>query len=338
MIVRKAPVTIKTRQPPYCTLNEPENQPFSHHSSGFGNRHSNDDAPFTFWNEVERAFRDPTHAELLWIRQKYKATSIDIAFPHICIKTLHPPYPIPCTVAAALVRFGPPDVSIELTPPFFPKPYGDQKKDVLDFKLPLFDFPEPATCAEIISKLSVELKMRAIHFLPPLIIVELAMGSAHTRRSLPGRAGGKNIVYHDSPTSYWAGTVAKAYSSLLEPSELVQDYSDYLYTGRGILSPGVCLASAVLDNSGLLTTTWQSTTAGIMLQQGSERAISVANDGFRQSEEVYHPTPLGRRIGQIVQRVPELDIGLVSLDPSISFSNRSHFQIGVISRHPTPGE
>ncbi|MCJ1349625.1 hypothetical protein MMC31_007866, partial [Peltigera leucophlebia] len=30
------------------------------------------------------------------------------------------------------------------------------------------------------------------------------------------------------PTSYWAGTVAKAYSSLLEPSELVQDYSDYL--------------------------------------------------------------------------------------------------------------
>lgn len=91
--------------------------------------------------------------------------------------------------------------------------------------------------------------------------------------------------------------------------------------GQGILSPGVCVASAVLDNSGLFTSTWQSKPAGIMLQQGSERVISVANQGFRHSDEVYHPTPLGRRIGQIVQTVPELEIGLVSLDPSISFSN-----------------
>lgn len=34
-----------------------------------------------------------------------------------------------------------------------------------------------------------------------------------------------------------------------------------------------------------------------------------------------------RRIGQIVERLPELDIGLVSLDdPSISFSNGRYFQ------------
>lgn len=108
------------------------------------------------------------------------------------------------------MRFGPPDVSIVLTPPFISKPYGDQKKDVLDFKLPLFDFPESSICVKIMSKLSVELKMRAIHFLPPLIIVELAMGSIHARRSLPGCAGGTNILYHDSPTSYWAGAVEKA--------------------------------------------------------------------------------------------------------------------------------
>ena len=264
-LIRTLPVTIRTRQPPYCTLNERKNQSFSHHLSGFGNRHCHDNAPFTFWNEIEKTFRDPTHAELLWIRQTYRATSVDIAFPHMCIKTLHPPRPIPCTLAAALVRFGPPDVSVELTPPFTSRPYGDQKKDVLDSKLPLFDFPEPSTCVEIIKKLSLELKMRAIHFLPPLIIVELAMGNTYARHSLPGRAGDINIVYHDSQTPYWAGTVEKAYSRLLEPSELVQDCSDYLYMGQGILSPGVCLASAVLDSSGLLTSKWQSTTAGIML-------------------------------------------------------------------------
>lgn len=187
------------------------------------------------------------------------------------------------------MRFGPPDVSIELTPPFTFRPYGDQKKDVLDSKLPLFDFPEPSECAEIINKLSVEVEMRAIHFLPPLIIVELAMGSTHVRHSLPGRAGDINIVYHESPTSYWAGTVEKAYHQLLEPSELVQDYSDYLYMGQGVLSPGFCLASAVLASSGLLASTCQPTTAGIMLQRGSERVISVSNHGFRQSDEVYHP-------------------------------------------------
>lgn len=325
-LIRTSPVKIKTRQPPYCSLNERENQSFSHNLSGFGNRHCHDHAPFTFWNEIDRAFRDPTHAELLWIRQTYRATSIHIAFPHMCIKTLHPPRPIPCTVAAALVRFGPPDVSVELTPPFTSRPYGDQKNDVLDSKLPLFDFPEPSTCVEIIKKLSVELKMRAIHFLPPIIIVELAMGSTHARHSLPGRAGGINIVYHDGPTSYWAGTVEKAYSRLLEPSELVQDSSDYLYMGQGILSPGVCLASAVLDSSVLLTSSWQSTTAGIMLQRGSERRISVANHGFRLSDDVNHPTPLGRRIGRIVERLPALGIGLVLLDPSISFSNGRYFQ------------
>lgn len=157
-ITRKSPVMLTTRQPPYCTLNEPEDQSFSHRLSGFGNRHCHDDAPFTFWNEEDRVFRDPTHTKLLWIRQKYKATSIDVAFPHMCIKTLHPPHSVPCTVAGALVRFGPPDVSIELTPPFTFKPYGDQKKDVLDSKLPLFDFPEPSECAEIINKLLLKLR------------------------------------------------------------------------------------------------------------------------------------------------------------------------------------
>lgn len=70
-----------------------------------------------------------------------------------------------------------------------------------------------------------------------------------------------------------------------------QDCPDYLYMGRGILSPGVCLASIVLDNSRLSTSTWQSTTAGIMLQQGAKRIISVANHWFRHSDEVYRPTP-----------------------------------------------
>lgn len=322
---RLSPVNISTKQPSYCALNKTVPQEFKCHRNGFGNRHSYDDAPFTLWDDMKKTFRNPTREEVLWIRQRYNATSIDLAFPHMCVKTPEPPHPIPCTVAAALVRFAPPDSVVALTPVIHFQPFGDKKRDVLGTKLPVFSFPEPAVCTEILRKLAAEVKMRAVHFLPPLIIVELRAGSVYQRHSLPGRAGEINIVYHDSPTAYWAGTEQMSYSRLLEPSNLVQDNSDYLYADPKTLSPGICLASATLDNSDPLTNTWRTTTAGIMLQRGSDRLMTVANHGFSRSDEVYHPTPLGRRIGQIVERLPELNIGLVSLDPSISFTNTRYF-------------
>lgn len=325
-ITRLSPVKVRTSQPSYCVSNESSYETFSNHMSGFGNRHRHDDAPFTLWNDEENTFRDPTREELLWIRRRFVAISIDLAFPHMCIRTLDPPNPIPCTVAAVLVRFAPPDVNIELTPTVNFYPYGDKDRDVLTSKLPTFSFPDPEVCVTIIRKLALEVKMRAIHFLPPLIIVEVAGNKVYERYSLPGRAGEITIVYHVSATPYWSGNMQLSYSRLLEPSDLVPDNSDYLYADPKILSPGVCLASASLDSASLLTSTWRTTTAGIMLQRGYDRLITVANDGFRHSEEVYHSTPLGRRVGQIVERLPEIDIALLSLDPSISFSNARYFQ------------
>lgn len=323
---RLSPVKSSARKPFYCISNGPSLQAPNNHISGFGFRHLHDDAPFSLWDNKNETFRDPSREELSWIRQRYDAKSIELAFPHMCIRTVNPPHPVPWTVAAALVRFAPPESTLALTPMFDSRPYGNRDRDVLDTKLLPFSFPEPEVCISIIRNLTAEVKIRAIHFLPPLIIVEVKNGSEYERYSLPGCAGGMNIIYHVSPTPYWANTTQLSYSRLLEPTDLVLDNSDYLYADPKILSPGVCLASMTLDHSGLLTTSWKTTSAGVMLQRGSERSITVANHGFGYSDEVYHPTPLGRRIGRIIQRFPELDIGLLSLDPSISFSNARYFQ------------
>lgn len=49
---------------------------------------------------------------------------------------------------------------------------------------------------------------------------------------------------------------------------------------------GLCLASGYLNQDGVQSGQWSTTTAGIMLQRGSERVVTVANHGFQSSDEV----------------------------------------------------
>lgn len=44
--------------------------------------------------------------------------------------------------------------------------------------------------------------------------------------------------------------------------------------------------------------------------------MTAANHGFPDGQDVYHPHPLGRMIGQIVMRQLDWGIALVQLDPS----------------------
>lgn len=55
--------------------------------------------------------------------------------------------------------------------------------------------------------------------------------------------------------------------------------------------------------------------------------MTLANDGFQNSDEVFHPEPTsGQRIDQIRRRLPSHDIALAELDPSITFDNRRYFE------------
>ena len=71
-----------------------------------------------------------------------------------------------------------------------------------------------------------------------------------------------------------------------------------------------------------------STTSGIILRKGENCYSTVANHGFPNTEDVFHPYPSGEKIGHIADRYPELDIAMVQLTPASSdrYTNRVYFQ------------
>lgn len=353
IVLRQSPVKISTLKPAYApnptssehppvppTLphEQPESQrhkPFTIKTPGFGSRHNLDDAPFSLWDGNIEEFRDPSHVEIEWIIGKYKAFAVHVDFPDIIIRTSQPPSHIPLTVACALARFIPQDLHLLSLPYGSLRPYGTKKRDdIVSYSLPKFEIPTHQQSMEVIKLLSSEVDIRAIHFMPPQIIVELdvASGRTYDKQSLPPMAGGLPILYHESIEDYWKGSSQKAYERLITPTNLIADVSDYLYNDPHELSPGVCLSSAYLSRNGSITSQWLSTSAGVLVQNGGARLMTSACHGFPTSDEVYHPSPTGRRIGQIVQRFPAWDIALVQLDPSISFSNRRYFAAPVPSR------
>lgn len=85
----------------------------------------------------------------------------------------------------------------------------------------------------------------------------------------------------------------------------------------------VCLPGTILQEASKRAN--GSTTSGVLLQNGAEQRMTAANHGFPDSQDVYHPDPLGRRIGQITTRQLDWDITLVQLDPLIAFTTARYF-------------
>lgn len=72
-----------------------------------------------------------------------------------------------------------------------------------------------------------------------------------------------------------------------------------------------------------------ATTAGILVKSTFNTdapRLTVANHGFLSTNNVFHPTVEGVKIGEITERFEALDIALVQLYPSISFSNLQYFE------------
>ena len=265
----------------------------------------------------------------------YRARAIHVSLPDIIIRTDRPPTEIPLTVGGALVRFVPEDMVLPNIPVGSLRPYpNSQRGDLLSSPLPLYSIPSHQQSHEIIRLLELEVDIRAVHFLPPQIIVELdnTSGKKYNRHSLPSRAGGISIQYHEANESFWKGSSQMGYERLITPTDTVVDNSDYLFNSPHEISPGVCLASSFVMEGNLPTSRWFSTSAGLFLQKGTKRYVSVANHGFPDSSEVYHPWPTGRRIGQITDRFPVWDLAFAQLDPSISFSNDHYFAAPKASR------
>ena len=242
----------------------------------------------------------------------------------------------PLTLAAAVVRFVPPDFNLHTTIPqgkFFP--YSTTtREDIVGHQLPRYAIPTESQCLQIIQVLKQEMSIRSIHFLPPLIIVELNVndGIKYERKTLPAKAGGLNILYHHSSEAFWKGESQLSFARFTTPTLHVKDESDYLQQSPFQISPGVCLSSAGSAGTHQHQSIWQNTTAGVMIQKGSERRLTVAEHGFSATNEVFHPSPSGRHIGNIVNRWPAWDLAFVAMDPSISFNNGRYFSAPSPSR------
>jgi hypothetical protein len=307
---------------------------------GFGSRHVEDTAPFSLWDQKTKDFRSPTKVETGWIFDRYSARGITILWPILIIETEHPPSPLPLTVACVAALFVPPP-----DPPEgenrFPSAYGPSflqvntsfasprvPDPISHYKLEPWKIPSRQQQEHVLEVLSPMMNIKRLNFTWPYIIVELHTDDrAYGRYSLPGRVAGCTTLYHQSELSYWQDIKNQPRARFIDPQSGIHDTTNYLSeSSSGSLSPGVGVSAGPSTDQDQADIS-RSTTAGVLLRNPDGRVrLTVANQGFIESDEVFHPTTHGLRIGEISERRPAQDIALVNLYPSISFQNHHYFE------------
>ena len=311
---------------------------------GFGSRHLEDTAPFSLWDQERKEFRGPTDIEKSWIFSRYQATAIHLDWPIVIIETEYPPSPLPVTVGCVAALFVPPPnpfmgekasssryLSSQYLPSSFEVNTSFASPRVLDpistYKLESWKIPTRKQQEHVLEVLNPMMNIKRLNFVWPYIIVELYMDDrVYATHSLPGRIAGCTTLYHRSELTYWQDMKPRTREILIDPKLGIQDTTNYLEESSQSLTPGVRVSSAPLTNQGYAIIS-RSTTAGVVLRnhEGQVR-LTVANHGFLESEEVFHPTTNDFRIGEISERWPAQDVALVKLDPSISFRNLHYFE------------
>jgi len=301
-----------------------------HRNNGYGSRHTLDDAPFSLWEPEIHDFRSPSHLETQWIINRFHATAVTYSWPEMIIETPSPPNPISLTVASVAALFVPPGfkprhpiVSSNIANPRIPDP-------VPQIRLGRWVLPTQAQQKLIYTALAAMASVTAINYIPPTIYVELDAtdGRTYAQHSLPGRVGGLSTMYHHSRSVTFLNLNSQARKRLLDPGRSVQDRTNY-YVEWKCLCPGVRLESAPMSTREGYRTLTMATTAGILVKAISNTdapRLTVANHGFLGTNDVFHPTAEGVHIGEITERFEALDVAIVQLYPSISFSNLQYFE------------
>ncbi|KAI9759727.1 MAG: hypothetical protein M4579_002112 [Chaenotheca gracillima] len=303
----------------------------------YGSRHMYDIAEFSLWSDEKQDFRRPEHLEMQWILQAYQAVDVLLIWPEIHIITETAPNPLPLTVGCVAARFLPANwveksdfsrVNTSYANPRLPNP--------VSFILPRWTSPNDEQKRSILLGLLNLANVKAVTWLGPSCYVELHTGDDRTygRHSLPGMVGGKRTTYHHSDVDLWVndmGDLARARA--IDPGAVttgprLQDRTNYLEVGAGVLQPGVRLAGSLNLRSGQFANVEQSTSAGVRLRKNRGKVVmTAANHGFLETDEVYHPSVLhGSKVGDIVERWLAQDIAMVQLIPSVGVKNEEYFE------------
>lgn len=322
------------------TNDHPQQAPRWTNTGSPGAKHANDDAPFLLYDHSKGRFTGPNTEQCMWMFERYKVKKVTYREPFLICSTLTPPVPVPLTIGGMPAIFSPPDYD-EFSvahDDVYANPRVPDPCPLVTW--PVGQFPVKSHMISIIQAMSSIASIRKIHFLRNGMIIELKFGDGrvYAERSLPGVIGKKGTRYYHNSESLFSKMHEYTRERVLDPLQYLigtapgtgtslQDTTDYLMN-TSLITPGIRVSSGPLMSTGQWATTTMSTTCGIRLRKGPRTCVTVANHGFLQSDEVYHPSATGSKVGDIVDRYPELDVALMKMAPSEAskFSNSSYFQ------------
>jgi hypothetical protein len=218
------------------------------------------------------------------------------------IETSNPPKPIPLTVACIPTIFVPPGQRRKYMKGSAPY-VGPRIRDPCPhLSWGRMQTPTNSQMADVISVLMQLVSIKRVHFFPTSIVVELVYGDGrvYKNRSLPAWMAGLWMSYHHDSVPFFESMKDHTRERLIDP-------------GRYL--PGPLIGPVPQDGTNYKM---ELTTSAIRL--------TVAHHGFLAGDEVFHPSPDGDKIGDIVDRYPELDIAMVQLTPANLSRFSTYFQ------------
>ena len=308
------PATPPTPTPQYSSpqavskaqTTNPSASPFV--TAPFDVRKPDDPMPFSLRNPYNGKVRRPTNEEFLRIKTQFpECTGYRISSPILVLQCPQPPDTTPLTVAGLPTVFVSDmrdydDLGGLLGNPTM-NDIGGTAFWVEENRYPSFTLLESA-----FKKLSqslpnvVKLQYRYAHW-----IVTLS-SSYFDLSSYPGKFGKRAVVYT------WPGQ-SKSYSRprLMTSSATTSgDITDYRTFG---LTPGVKVIGEKM-----------ATSSGVMVQNGEEKRLTLADHGFEDTDEVHHPDVLSHwLIGTVELRFPLIDVALCRFVTPLNYSNKQYF-------------
>ncbi|EFE45034.1 hypothetical protein TRV_00168 [Trichophyton verrucosum HKI 0517] len=299
----------------------------------YGSQHINDVADFSLWCEETTESKHLRREQQLWVLCHYHAKEVGFEYPLIIVITDTPPGPLTLTIAGIAALFVPDaplctgfNVNTAYASPRVPDPSPVLVKRWMA--------PTRRETDLILKSLAGLCNVKAINWFGLYCFIELHTndGRSYKRHSLPGRVAGKTTTYHHSADRFWdepqnlelIRRVDPRLSAVISP---LQDRTDYLREGPGVLRPGVRIAAGHPDSSATPSMPELGTSCGVRLRHSTGRlAVTIASQA-QDCQDIYHPdTTNGSKIGTVVERWPRLSIAMVDLASSLRFSKSGYFQ------------
>ncbi|KAF3480580.1 uncharacterized protein GIQ15_05927 [Arthroderma uncinatum] len=300
----------------------------------YGSRHIYDVAEFSLWCEDTAEFKLPTPVQANWVMTYYRAKEVRFEYPVITVVTDTPPNPLTLTIAGVAARFVS-DTRLNTCFSVDTAYASPRVPDPVPVQLQKWLAPTKSESDLILASLAPLCNVKGISWYGIYCYVELHTGDgrSYERHSLPGRVAGKTTTYHHSESDFWDEMQSRVLSRRIQrwPSETrpdLQDRTDYLLEGSGVLRPGVCIANSLHPDGTTSADSEQTTSCGIrMRHQNGQVVVTVSNHGVKHCRDVYHPSTVGgSKIGEVVDRWETQDVAMVNLMPGVHFSNNEYFQ------------